>query len=286
MNLRNIAITSSLALSGVALWSYGASRLAAGGEFDFNPNPLGLKASPYGQVIALAMQGGIESDWHGTAKSQPGQACSSCGHHHGMAPDDCEPAARKKTGVIKSLELAVSERTNPRPPTGGHKFYLRRQAEDKLRLAYELDPSNYANYNSYHLFLTEPSVGTRKVLTNQIIDLAAKTYRYGMSEELDPRPALTAAAAAGNILELMFIHRGNFTLDQMKSQLACLDQAISRHQVLALQWIESGDIANLSAARQQEMLDRLRFVAKVREASDQTIRRLSSVSPDQVSLSR
>src|SRR5690606_17683584 len=118
------------------------------------------------------------------------------------------------------------------------KFYLRRQAEDKLRLAYELDPSNYANYNSYHLFLTEPSVGTRKVLTNQIIDLAAKTYRNGMSEELDPRPALTAAAAAGNILELMFIHRGNFTVDQMKSQLACLDQAIARHQALAVKWIE------------------------------------------------
>jgi hypothetical protein len=285
MNLRNIAINSTLALTGVALWSYGASRLASGGDFNFEPNPLGLKASPYGQVIALAMQGGIESDWHGTTHNPTGHVCKSCGHHHGDS-GACHSKKKKPEGFLKGLELAVSERTNPRPATEGHKFYLRRQAEDKLKLAYELDPSNYANYNSYHLFLTEPAVGTRKVLTNQIIDLAAKTYRYGMHEPNDPRPALTAAAAAGNILELMFIHRESYTIQEMENQLACMEQAISRHQSLAVKWIESGEIGNLSAARQQEMLDRLHFVAKVREAAVETIRRLSSVSPDQVSLSR
>jgi hypothetical protein len=34
------------------------------------------------------------------------------------------------------------------------------------------------------------------------------------------------------------------------------------------------------------MLDRLNFVTKVRDAADDTIRRLSSLSPDQVSISR
>ena len=70
MNPRNIAINISLAVSGVALWSFGANRLASEGDFDYRPNPLGLKISPYGQVIALAVQGGIDSDWHGTAHSQ------------------------------------------------------------------------------------------------------------------------------------------------------------------------------------------------------------------------
>ena len=54
MSLRDIAITSALALAGVALWSHAASRLAAGGDFNFRPNPLGLKTSPYGAVVALA----------------------------------------------------------------------------------------------------------------------------------------------------------------------------------------------------------------------------------------
>jgi hypothetical protein len=83
MNLRNIVINTSLAVSGVALWSYGAARLASGGDFEYRPNPLGLKMSPYGQVIALAVQGGIDSDWHGAERRMPGETCGSCGQDHG-----------------------------------------------------------------------------------------------------------------------------------------------------------------------------------------------------------
>jgi hypothetical protein len=180
----------------------------------------------------------------------------------------------------------VTERTNPRPATEGHKFYLRRQVEDRLRFAYELDPSNYANYNSYHLFLTEPAVGTRPVLTERVLMLAGLTIDYSLREQSDPRPALTAASAAGNILELMFQHRDQHGLDEMRQQLSLLDHALARHRELGIRWIESGDFQNLSPARQDEMLERLAFVTKVRDAAEATIRRLSSTTPDQASLSR
>jgi hypothetical protein len=289
MNLRNIAINTSLAISGVALWSYGANRLASDGSFDYRPNPLGLKMSPYGQVIALAVQGGIDSDWHGTEARTGDHVCSACGHDHGTdksACDESKDAGAGKKSFIAKVEEAVTERTNPRPATRGHKFYLRRQVEDRLRFAYELDPSNYANYNSYNLFLTEPSVGTRRVLTDRVLSLARITIDYSLREESDPRPALTAASAAGNILELMFLHQEKYGIPEMQEQLQKLDYCLTRHRTLATRWIETGDFQNLSPARQSEMLERLAFVTKVRDAADATIRRLSSVSPDQAAISR
>ncbi|MEK7949052.1 hypothetical protein [Luteolibacter soli] len=285
MNLRDIAITSALAVAGVALWSHGANRLAAGGDFDFRPNPLGLKTSPYGAVVALAMQGGIESDWHGTMEVEgtEGSTCATCGHHHGPEGDACH--ADHKAGAsdswISRIELAATERTNPSPVTNGHKLYLRRQTEDQLRLAYELDPSNYANYNSYHLFLTEPSVGTRPVLTDKVIELASSTINYCLKEESDPRPALTAAAAAGNVLELMFLHRDDYKLEQMKEELHVLDYSLGKHRALTEKWLSSGEFQNLSPARQSEMLERLKFVVKVRDAAVKTVERLASPAGDQ-----
>ncbi len=285
MSLRDIAITSALALAGVALWSHAASRLAAGGDFNFRPNPLGLKTSPYGAVVALAMQGGIESDWHGTMETSgaPAAACSTCGHHHGPEGDAChdDHKAEVTKGWMERIELAATERTNPSPVTKGHQLYLRRQAEDRLRLAYELDPSNYANYNSYHLFLTEPEVGTRPVLTDKVIELASSTIAYCLKEESDPRPALTAAAAAGNILELMFLHRDQYTLEQMKEQLHLLDYSLGKYHSLTDKWLSTGEFENLSPARQAEMVERLKFVVKVRDAAVKTVARLSSPTRDQ-----
>jgi hypothetical protein len=289
MNLRNIAINISLAVSGVALWSFGANRLASEGDFDYRPNPLGLKMSPYGQVIALAVQGGIDSDWHGTEARTGDHACSACGHNHGAEENSCS-SDKESTAVdnsfIGKIEEAVTERTNPRPATRGHKFYLRRQVEDRLRFAYELDPSNYANYNSYNLFLTEPAVGTRRVLTDRVMSLARLTIDYSLREDSDPRPALTAASAAGNILELMFLHPQNYSIADMQEQLQILDYSLSRHRTLATRWIGSGDFQRLSPARQGEMLERFAFVTKVRDAAAATIQRLSTVSPDQAAISR
>lgn len=281
MKLRNLTITSLLAVSGVAIWSYGAVKLAEGGEFDYRPNPLGLNRSPYGQVIALAVQGEIDSDWHGIDIGGAGHVCTECGHDHGSAGDaDCPGEAAEKVAepqtLISKLEQATSERTNGRPATPGHKFYLRRQVEDRLRMAWELDPSNYANYNAYQLFLTEPSVGTRPVITDKVVDVARRTIVYCFQEKSDPRPALTAASAAGNILELMFLHQQDFTIGQMREHLKVVDDAIARHHELKARWIESGNLQHLSDARIQEMENRLAFVQRMRDAAEKTINRLSS----------
>ncbi|WP_035606626.1 hypothetical protein [Haloferula sp. BvORR071] len=281
MNPRTLVITSALAVAGVSLWSYGASKLVASGDFDFRPNPLGIKESPYGQVVALAVQGGIDSDWHGVESAGGEHFCPDCGHNHGDGEGDEACSAKHiddPNSFIGRLETAVTERTNSRSATPGHKFYLRRQVEDRLKFAYLLDPANYANYNAYHLFLTEPSVGTRPVLTDKVIELARMTVTYCLKEDSDPRPALTAASASANILELMFLHKDEFTIEQMRGQLEMLDYTLSKNRVLTSRWKESGDLERISKARLTEMEGRLTFLSKVQEASVKTIERLSGTS--------
>lgn len=280
MNPRAVMIPSALAVAGVALWSFGAHKLAAGKDFDFQPNPLGIKQSPYGQVIALAVQGGIDSDWHGVeSASGKEHYCTDCGHSHGAEDESCKPKELSQpNSLLGRIETAVTERTNSRPPTPGHKFYLRRQVEDRLKFAYNLDPSNYANYNAYHLFLTEPSVGTRPMITKKVIDLAETTVSYCLNEDSDPRPALTAASATANILELMFVHKEGFQIEQMKNQLNRLDWMLSKHRVLSARWQETGELERLSEARRLEMEERYKFITKVRDAAEKTIERLSAPS--------
>ena len=275
MKLRNITVTSLLALSGLGLWTYGSAKLAGGGDFNYRPNPLGIKMSPYGQVIALAVQGGIDSDWHGTDTSD--LACTACGHEHGAPASGSCPEAGGKGPLawLAKVERAATEKTNVAPRTPGHKFYLRRQVEDKLRLAWELDPSNYANYNSYHLFLTEPQVGTRPIITEKVIELSRLTIRYCLSQDSDPRAALTAASAASNILELMFLHKENYTREQMREQLAVLDQALARTHELTQRWNEEGNFERLSEVCVQDMQQRLEFITKMRDVCERTLQRLS-----------
>lgn len=259
MNLPRTATTATLALLGCALWSASASKLSAGGELNFQPNPLGVKESAYGQIIALAAQGSVEADFS-----------------HLVSNGASVKKEEAPTDFVGRMSEAVTERTNANPATGGYKFYLRRQIEDRLRLAFELDPSNYTNYNAYHFFLTEPTLGTRPELNEKIQQLAEYTQRYCMREEGDPRPALTAAGAAGNILLLMFAHKEDFTIDQMRSQLALMDQAIGRHLQISDEWDKSGAFGRLSTARQNEMAERIQFVTQMRKSADATIAQLAS----------
>src|SRR5690606_6672564 len=132
----------------------------------FTPNPLGIKMSPYGQVFAMAVQAPIDSDWN-ARNAKGGHSCSEehCDHpsHDAQASAaDSNPASNAP--LIARLEAAAKEQTNPRPPTPAHEFYLRQEVEKRLRFAWTLAPSHYANYHSYHLFLSESSVGTREAL--------------------------------------------------------------------------------------------------------------------------
>jgi hypothetical protein len=180
--------------------------------------------------------------------------------------------------LLTSLDNASTARTNPKAPSGALRFYLRRQAEDKLRFAYELDPSSYANYNALHFFLTEPAVGTRPELTPTAAKLAEDTIQYCLKQSDDPRPSLTAAAAATNIMHLMFSDQRNpspkFSVAQMRQCLELVDRCLARYVSIAQDWDQANNWERLSPQRITECEERFRFITKIRDAAETTILRL------------
>jgi len=295
MHLSSIAITTGLIGSGVLAWSLTAHSLVQNPELDAPLNPLGINRSPYGEVFAMAMQTPIDKYFHagmGHASHQhaPGVTCTEDEEKH-EHDENCDhgsnnaaPAEGNKNltpnarllNLITSLNQASKLRTNPKPASAGLKRHLRRETEDKLRFAYQLDPSHYANYNSLHFFLTEPQIGTRPQLTSSAAKLAEETIDYCLKQENDPRPALTAAAACTNILYLMFPDRGSsespkFTTAQMRQFLGLLDHCLARYDTIAKQWDESKQWNLLSSHRITECEERYQFISKIRADAKKTI---------------
>lgn len=286
----SIAITTGLIGSGVLAWAFAGRPLLANPDLKIPLNPLGINRSPYGEVFAMAMQGPIDNEFHvGVLGGSPhqheaGKECKICGRAETHAKQDASSISLRTRfqRMLASMDKMSELRTNPKPAGKALKFYLRRQAEDKLRFAYQLDPSHYANYNSLHFFLTEPAVGTRPELTPSAAKLAEDTIQYCLKQENDPRPALTAAAACTNILHLMFADRRNdtpkYNTMQMHQCLELLDHCIARYDMIAQQWNESKNWDLLSPQRITECEERSHFIRKIRDAAEKTIARLEGES--------
>ncbi len=280
-----------LIVLGALAMAMAARPLARHDALDFPVNPLGIHRSPYGEVLAMAMQEPVDTLWNqGQVARLARQVVDSRNspEEHAPAPDPpadaplCTPTGespwnQRFRAFLESLDEASTARTNAVPSSPAHDRHIRRQVENKLRFAYRLDPAHYGNYNSYHFFLTEPQMGTRRILTPAAAELARETIEYGLAETHDPRPALTAAAAATNILHLMFADQRSenphFTPAQMRETLDLLDHCIARHLAIHAEWTAAGHDHLLSPMRILEMEERLSFVRRIRDAAEPAVER-------------
>ena len=281
-------ISLGLIGSGVIAWAFAGHPLTADHDLNVPLNPMGINGGPYGEVLAMAMQDPIDtySDMGMNGHDIEHVQREECDEHdHAACVKNTSSPEHRFEKFLTSLEEATEARTNPYSAGDALKRHLRRQAEDKLRFAYKLDPSHYGNYNALHFFLTEPAVGTRPQLTRTAAKLAEDTIQYSLKQENDPRAALTAAAAATNILQLMFEdHKSEapkFTTLQMRQFLSVLDYSLTRYETIAKQWDESKNWELLSPQRITECDDRFHFITKIRETSEKTIVRLESASQHQ-----
>ena len=303
MNRKIQSQVTSVALIaiGVSVSSWAGFKLRGMAEHDVPLNPCGINRSPYGQVFAMAMQGPIDRHFHigmyGSTmeemaiksrenpqpkpEPEPGSLLI-------VKPDPEEekrqtPAASK--GVLTQVEQMITKmgtehvrRTNPLPASPQLRFYLRRQAEDKLRFAYNLDPSHYANYAALHFFLAE-RITTRPETASDSRQLARDTIDYCLAIDHDPRPALTAAAACTNILHLMFtaertMAEEQYHPDEMQKVLDELDTCLATYERIASEWDENGNWQLISAQRFQDCERRIQFITKIRDTADKTIQRI------------
>ncbi|MCF7674675.1 MAG: hypothetical protein K9N23_16265 [Akkermansiaceae bacterium] len=288
--LPSTAITATLIGAGAFAWALSARQLVTQPELATPLNPLGINRSPYGEVLAMAMQSPIDAYWHGAGveEHEDEHECGpACDHDHDK--DAVTPAVASAPPPLKSrlvtflseMDRGLNARNNPKPTTPAHQFYMRRQTEDKLRFAYHLDPAHYSNFNSYYFFLTQPMVGTRPELTSSAVQLAQSTIDYCLSQQDDPRPALTAASAAENILETMITDSRSGThlhsIAQMRQNLALVNHCIGRFNEIAARWDASGNWNRLSEFRLNEIKERIHFICKMRDAQATAIDKLDQL---------
>lgn len=286
-------VSLGLIAGGALVWAGFAGPITATPGVAIRFNPLGINCSPYGEVLAMAMQGPIDVYFHEGVEGHdhgPDEPCGEdCDHDH-APPQAQTPAAATKplpwfdrlVQFVGGIDRTVNTRTNPKPASAALKFYLRRQTEDKLRFAHNLDPAHYGNFASYYFFLTQSSLGTRPELTPSAVKLAQETIDYCLARDDDPRAALTAAAAAEDILEqLMEDQRSGDhkpTLTELRQTLSLLDLCLARHADLSARWDSSGNWNLLSEQRRSEVRDRLFFLKKVRLAQATAIQTLDQTA--------
>jgi hypothetical protein len=284
--------------SGTALALFAGRLLVSNPELNPPLNPLGINGSPYGEVFAMAMQGPIDTYFHVGMDGVGHQHGPEADHDHSKCEGRHEPTngprikpvstpalanvGKRFGNLLTSMGEARETRTNPYAATEAHKRHIRRQVEDKLRFANRLDPANYGNYVGLHFFLTEPGIASHPQLLPVVANLADDTIHYCLKEMDDPRPALTAAAAAANMLHVMFADEKSpnptFNVKQMRYYMTVLDTCIARYQNLSTKWLELSKWSFISTARIAECEDRIYFVSKIRDAAESTVTRLETKS--------
>lgn len=299
-------VTLCTLAAGAGLWGAMAVRFDAGDKLSYEPNPGCLKGSPYGKVLALAMQGPIDFYWHKgqshehieTLKAgEKSTTAHDCGHdHHGEACDhshdhdhadhaghaeNCGCPAHEKAGLvsggegekplralakqkIKTLDASRHRRTDGAPISAAHEKYLQSVTEDKLRLAYELDPTNYTNYGNLHLFIATNNYGKSDGDEQKAFELARETLAACKQDEVDPSTWLTAASAAYNVAYHIGQYHERFSIPEAKDSLAEFDTCMETYRRLLQQSVEQGRIA--SQERLDQMQERARYLTKLRQA--------------------
>lgn len=208
-------------------------------------NPLALNSSPYGMLLSSLLQQPMNVEWHkgieihearhedkedhDHAKEERGsslpanvETAEKPAHHHaeGEHCEECDgvlgrifdrssdvPILSRLSKELEKLTKINTTRTNPKPISPAHKLYIARNIEKKMLIAYNLDPTNFAAYDAYFLFLTENPVSglgnadqlkQAQLITRHTLELSAR-------EQINPLPAISAALATFNIFMLNFV---------------------------------------------------------------------------------
>ena len=277
-------ITAGLISLGAIAWGITGFSLVKNREIVAPLNFMGINRSPYGEILAMAMQGPIDTQFNAVNLFGGNQYGAWYNMSKNSAPLPKLGASPNESmaNLMDFMGKTPQISTNPRLPSEAHKLHLRRQAEDKLRFAYQLDPSHYGNYAVLHFFLVE-GLTTHERSNDDIIKLTDDTIQYCLNKEQDPRPALTACSASIHMIHLMFEDRGRnpngpfrFTTEQMRKYLGTLKQSLAHYRKIDQEWIASKSWERLSPQRIAECRERYDFSYNLCEAAEKGIINLES----------
>jgi hypothetical protein len=278
---RRAALAAALAVLATA---YGAMAVALRdrGLLDLNPNLCGIGSSPYGKTLGMVIQSPIDAYWHakGVEDHHDHGGAAAFGALDELAAGvEDQPLAparllAKAKGIVSGLGGAVKERNNPHALTQGHQRYLRRQIERKLATAYWFDPTNYTNYNAYHLFLSEAELHTREVDFDSVLELCDRTLEYVEREQVNPEPWLTGAAAMVNKLEILFFlrERRPGVHSEFSAAVEAMRRCLMRHEFLR-DWQQANERWEIvPQARREAMEMRHSMLLRLLDAQETILR--------------
>lgn len=279
------SIIATTLVVGAGLWVATAKSLELSTKLDYTPNVLTIKGSPYGKVLALAMQGPIDSYWHygqthehvDILNAEDGSEAHDHGHDHDHSHDhdnynsESEKLSEEASLVwnvrakekIRKMSAYTYRVTNRMGKSKAHVDYLKGATEDKIKFAYDLDSTNYANYNNYHLFLTITDFGSSPADSEKAYDMSVSTLMLCKSDNYDPNVWITAASAAYNIIFYMGENPDKFARVELDSALFELDNCLKRFIEL---YNDAIDRNVISSARINELASYYQSVAKLRES--------------------
>lgn len=203
-------------------------------------------------------------------------SCSAgCGHdvvepkpETGSDPSGLRAAMLEK---IRDWRGAKNTRTNPLSNSESHKRFIRMEVEKKLFLTYEMDPTNYASYGSYYLFLSETSLGTRVGSEVQARRLAEYTVSQCLKESDNPVAMLTAAAASHDMVQILVGEESSEAQQLATKYAKVTSQSLDQFDQVSLQMLFDGTWERFSPVRQAEMTERARLLRKLHEADLRTL---------------
>ncbi|MDA0766376.1 MAG: hypothetical protein O3A87_03390 [Verrucomicrobia bacterium] len=223
---------------------------------------------------ACAHEGCDHADHEAVAEAghshTPGGSCEGCA----LEEVDARVASLTTRSSIRSQMLKQIQdwraeentRRNPYANTAAHKYFIRREMERKLMLTYRMDPTNYASYGAYFLYLSESSLSDREASIKQALRLSQATVKFCLAEQESATALLTGAAAAHDAVQLL-INTGDAEARRYAEQyVRVAEQCLEGFEQQALQMAFDGTWEKFSKLRQQEMTERARLVRKLVES--------------------
>jgi hypothetical protein len=241
-------------------------------------NPLGLRRSAYGSLMARLMKDSMHNYWHAGRMESPAahNAAGAAGgpahdpaHAHNHDPNHKNPpegaASENASGHFESRLEQVSEwvslleehRTTPTSRLNlspAHRRYLEGTANWHLKLAYRLDPGDAALYEILH-FTAMSRAPSAEAAQRVAESLAASTIAHALSPQGGLSSALTGAGAAINLLNNELQTGGGIavTREEMLRHWELLTKCLARYWQLRAEAGAEGWWEAIPPTRQKEI---------------------------------
>lgn len=249
----------------VAVWLVVDGRRSVQDQLDAHKsNFLDLKGSPYGEIIGKALQDPVHLLWHGGKGhehvSEPGEVCDVCGVDHAEEGAASVAAVEKPLSVrmklhMLGMENQIRQNNSPVPRGAAVVNFEQQRVRELMLLAYEMDPTNYGNYNALsHFYMTTPLGGEDQ--KHKAIELARRSLVESERLNAGPEDALTAASAAENILVLKTIGLPHFEYMKVADNYQLFAEKVAVFKEVYQMAIDEGRLDGFTQAKLDEMMAR------------------------------